>query len=81
MTTAQKLNIKQFPFEIKDDQGNLVYYEDSDGFWEKSEYDERENEVYYENSEGYWYKHEYDGQGNEVYFEDSDGQIVDNRAS
>ena len=32
--------------------GNKVYYEDSDDFWYKREYDNNGNEVYYENSDG-----------------------------
>ena len=30
-TIAQQLKIKNFPFEIKDDKGNEIYYEDSNG--------------------------------------------------
>ena len=41
-----------FPIEIKDANGNLTYYEDSDDYWEKSEYDARGNETYFENSDG-----------------------------
>ena len=51
-TIAQQLNIKDFPFEIKDDNGKLIYIEDSNGNWVKSEYDSNSNEVYYENSYG-----------------------------
>jgi hypothetical protein len=28
----------------------LIYYEDSNGYWYKREFDEQENEVYYEDS-------------------------------
>lgn len=39
-TIAQQLGITKFPFEIKDDNGNLVYCEDSDGYyWWKKEFD------------------------------------------
>ena len=31
-TIAQQLNIKEFPFEITDKNGNEVYFEESDGF-------------------------------------------------
>jgi hypothetical protein len=78
-TIAQQLNIKEFPFEIKDSRGNLVYLEDSDGYWRKWECDSHGNQVYYENSEGYWAKWEYDSDGNQVYYEDSDGLIEDIR--
>ena len=30
-TIAQQLKITKFPFEIKDDNGNLIYLENSDG--------------------------------------------------
>ena len=73
MTIAQQLKIKKFPFIIKDDQGNEVYFEISNGYWYKQEYDERGNRVYYEDSNGYWTKREYDDQGNQVYLEDSNG--------
>ncbi len=52
-TIAQQLNIKDFPFEIKDKNGNQIYIEDSSGYWYKSEYDQNGNRIYYENSKGY----------------------------
>ena len=72
-TIAQFLNIKDFPFEIKDNKGNQIYLEGSDGYWDKSEYDVKGNEIYHEDSNGYWAKREYDIKGNEIYREDSDG--------
>lgn len=51
-TIAQQLNIKDFPFSIKDKQGNELYFEDSDGFWHKLEYDSSGNIIYYEDSDG-----------------------------
>lgn len=51
-TIAQQLNIKSFPFIIKDEKDNEVYYEDSTGYWVKFQYDEKGNEIYYENSYG-----------------------------
>jgi hypothetical protein len=51
-TIAQQLNIKEFPFEIKDSHGNQVYYENSEGYWAKWEYDSDGNQVYYEDSDG-----------------------------
>ena len=80
-TIAQQLNIKGFPFEIKDKNGNQIYYEDSEGFWYRREYDEDGNKIYYEDSEGYWYRREYDKKGNKVYFENSFGTIIDKRNS
>ena len=78
-TIAQQLNVKEFPFEIKDKNGNLIYYEDSDGYWIKSTCDSNGNRIYSENSNGHWLKREYDSNGNRIYFENSHGKIVDNR--
>ena len=78
-TIAQQLNIKDFPFVIKDKSGNQIYFEDSDGYWDKGEYDSEGNVIWHENSAGYWYKWEYDSEGNEIYYEDSRGEIIDNR--
>jgi hypothetical protein len=73
MTIAQQLKIKEFPFEIKDSDGNQIYWENSNGYWEKREYDSEGNRIYYEDSNGYWSKHEYDSNGKEIYYENSDG--------
>ena len=78
-TIAQQLNIKSFPFQIKDANGNQIYYENSGGKWAKKEYDANGNQIYYEHSGGYWVKREYDANNKEVYYEDSKGDIVDNR--
>lgn len=75
-TIAQNLNIKDFPFEIHDANGNRIYYEDSEGFWRKYEYNANGNVIYYENSDGYWVKHQYDANGKLIYFEISYGYWV-----
>ena len=72
-TIAQQLNIKDFPFEIKDKNGNQIYHEFSDGYWYKKEYDSNGNEIYFENSNGWCWKSEFDSNGNEIYHEDSNG--------
>jgi hypothetical protein len=72
-TIAQFLNVKDFPFEIKDKKGKLIYYEDSEGFWIKCGYNDKGNEIYYENSDGFWIKNKYDDAGNDIYREYSDG--------
>jgi len=79
MTIAQQLSVKDFPFIIKDEQGNEIYRELSDGYWRKYEYDSNGNEIYWENSNGRWVKREYDSNGNQIYFENSCGRIEDNR--
>jgi len=73
MTIAKQLNIKTFPFEINDTDGNTTYYENSYGFWSKREYDANGYCIYYENSDGFWLKSEYDTNGNCIYHENSTG--------
>ena len=75
-TIAQQLNIKTFPFRI-DVDSQRVYFENSDGYWYKKEYQDG-YEVYCETSDGYWVKREWQD-GNKVYYENSYGYIRDNR--
>jgi len=79
-TIAQFLGIKDFPYEIKDNNGKTIYFEESKGNWWKYEYDLNNNIIYYEESTGYWSKQEYDSFGNQIYFEDSRGSIILNRS-
>ncbi len=51
-TIAQQLNVKDFPFEINDKNNNEIYWENSDGFWVKREFNQSNNQIYYENSDG-----------------------------
>jgi len=76
-TIAQQLNIKKFPFIIEDSDGQEIYREDSNGFWEKYEYADG-NLIYCENSNGFWEKYEY-ADGKKIYCEYSNGRIVDYR--
>ena len=75
-TIAQQLNIKDFPFNIKDKNGNLLYFEDSDGLWLKNEFDSKGNVTYSKHSNGYSVKRKFDSNGNEIYFENSEGMII-----
>jgi hypothetical protein len=72
-TIAQFLKIKDFPFTIKNENGKEIYWENSNGAWEKKEYDCNRNVIYYENSNGVWYKREYDCNRNVIYYENSNG--------
>jgi YD repeat-containing protein len=72
-TIAQFLKVKDFPFEIKNKNGNRIYSENSDGYWLKCEYDDRGNQIRHESTNGYWFKHEYDEQGNIIRHENSSG--------
>jgi len=78
-TIAQHLKVNEFPFFIKDKNGKEIYYETSNGNWEKRQYDQNGNQIYFENSHGYWAKAEYDQIGKLIYYENSDGNITDNR--
>ena len=51
-TIAQQLNIKEFPFRIKDSNGYVIYHENSNGFWWKSELNSNGNKIYFEDSYG-----------------------------
>ena len=50
MTIAEQLGITEFPFEIKDSNGNLIYFEQECGYWSKRRYNANGEVVYYENS-------------------------------
>lgn len=78
-TIAQQLGVKEFPFIIKNSQGDEIYYEYSDGSFFKYESDAKGNLIYSEDSGGFWSKREYDSQGKLIYFENSEGLIEDNR--
>ena len=72
-TIAQFLKIKDFPFTIKNENGNEIYYETSYGYWHRYEYNSNGNQIYYEDSTGYWGKNQYDSDGNIIYHENSKG--------
>jgi hypothetical protein len=72
-TIAQFLKVKTFPFTIKNENGNIIYWEDSNGYWSKHEYNSNGKEIYYENSNGSWMKREFDLNKKEIYWETSCG--------
>jgi hypothetical protein len=53
MTIAQQLNITEFPFDIKNEQGKLIYTELRKGYWCKWEYEKDGKLIYIEDSDGY----------------------------
>ena len=73
LTIAQQLNIKVFPFEIKDRSDNVIYFESSNGEWIKHEYDDHGNRIYTETSIGTWYKFKYDENNTLIFSENSIG--------
>ena len=64
---------------LYDSNGNEIYCEHSDGYWNKQEFDSNGNRIYYEILGKFWYKREFDSNGNEIYYENSNGKIIDNR--
>ena len=78
-TIAQQLKIKDFPFIIRDKQGNEIYYENFNGYSYKKEYDSKNREISHKDSNGYSWKWEYDSLGNRIYMENSRGEIEENR--
>ncbi len=70
LSNGTKLDIK-YPIELKDEDGNIVYFQDSNGHWTKSEYTDG-NCTYWEDSDGDWSKREFTN-GKLTYWEDSDG--------
>jgi hypothetical protein len=73
MTIAQQLKVTEFPFIITDKNGKEIYYETSNGYWWKKQYDQNGKEIYYETSTGYWAKRQFDQNGKEIYYETSKG--------
>lgn len=49
---ANIIHYKYSHLEILDKNGNLSYYETTDGFWRKSEFNENSDIIYYEYSDG-----------------------------
>lgn len=62
-----------FPICIKNNQDKVTYYEKSNGFWARSEYDAKGKVTYYEDSKGDWCRYEYNEASKITYYEDSDG--------
>ena len=72
-TKAQKLNIKDFPFEIHDKDGNEIYYELSDGYWVERTFNSKGKILTYKDSTGYSFECTYDSNGKILTFKNSDG--------
>ena len=66
-------------FEVYDVKGNVIYLEDSNGYWSKSEYNEKDYQIYFEESNGSWSKWEYDEKGYVIYHENRNDKIIDRR--
>ena len=57
LSNGKKLDI-EYPIELKNKDGKIVYSQDSNGNWVKYEYTNGEC-TYWENSDGHWSKSEY----------------------
>ncbi len=67
-------------YEYDDIIGKEIYYEKSDGSWERKKYNYYGKVIYRENSDGIWERWEYDKNGKLIYNENSnDGVIIDKR--
>tara|TARA_R110002012_G_scaffold224504_1_gene396500 strand:+ start:48 stop:443 length:396 start_codon:yes stop_codon:yes gene_type:complete len=64
-TIAQQLNIKEFPFKIKDKNGNGIYLENTNNNWTRWEYGECGNILFSENSDGVSCEYSYESDGTE----------------
>ena len=78
-TIAQQLNVTEFPFIIKDKNGNQIYAESKDGYWVKQKLNSYGAPIHREISDGFWVRWEYDSNGKVIYSESSDGLILDIR--
>lgn len=47
-------------FKIADANDNIIYHENSKGFWIETEFNENNKEISYKDSNGYYIKNEYD---------------------
>ena len=65
--------VKKYINNIINENGNQIYFENSDGKWWKKEYDDNGNTIYFENSNGEWEKSKYDEYGYIIYKETSNG--------
>jgi len=65
----------EYPIKLTDENDNVVYYEDSNGFWFRNVYNDFNQITFHEDSNYYWSKSEYDAGYNEIYNENSDGLI------
>ena len=78
--TYKELGIAfDFPIEIRDANGKATYFEDSDGYWERFEYNAEGRPTYSENIDEFWQKWGRSTNGRLTSFKNSDGvQRVEN---
>ena len=54
---------------IRDENDNLVYYENATGWWWKKEFDSNGNCIYHGDATGFWVRHTYDSDNNIISYE------------
>ena len=64
-----------FPIIIKDSNGKVTYFENSDGYCSRTEYDDNGKETYYDDSDSFIDKKRFDENGTEVYLEDGEALL------
>jgi len=72
---ARAMGITRFPYYEYDSNGEITYWEDYNGSWERYEFDSNGNQTYYEDCSGQWAKWEYHSNGNQTHYENSYGKI------
>jgi hypothetical protein len=60
-------------FRINDINGNMIYFEEYNGDWVKTKFNENGKQIYLEDKDGYWEKWEYNSIGKRIYYEMSNG--------
>ena len=59
--------------EIRNEDGYLIYFEDSDGEWMEQDFNDDGQILYYENSNGEWMEQDFNDDGQILYYENSNG--------
>lgn len=65
--------VRKNPQEEYDQNGNLIYFKDSDGFECWFEFNSNNKLIHSKDSDGYEFWNEYDSSGNKIHVWDSDG--------
>jgi len=66
--------VTEFPFNVQDENGKLVYTEYENGYWTRREWDSQGRQIYFENSAGFWIKTEWDENGKRTQFNWNDSE-------
>lgn len=53
----------------RDENGNLIYFENANGWWWRKEFDDRGNCTYHGDASGWWVRHVYNEHNDRVGYE------------